>query len=207
VDPWNDLHSQLFVHARFLYDQHCYPEAFTGIQRGILRARGESHPDNSCLRQVQHDVGFADWRMFCHKVLLVLPPTDCVLGSWIARANEALAAIEKLGGCELKVKRRSPKCNYPDIPIAALFQESPDSVFRCDTIHGVKGATFEAVMVVLKRRTGSTQYYRTLLASKAFSDEEIRIVYVGLTRPRKLLVLCVPSADRDAWAHALGVVQ
>ena len=129
------------------------------------------------------------------------------MGAWIADANASLPAIEELADCKLKAKRASSKWNYPSISVAALFQKPAGAVARCDTVHGVKGATFEAVMLVLKRRAGSDRYYKTLLSSRAFSDEEMRTVYVGLTRPRRLLVLCVPTADRNAWAHALGVAE
>lgn len=38
------------------------------------------------------------------------------------------------------------------------------------------------------------------------SDEELRIVYVGLTRPRKILVIAVPSErDKIVWESRLGI--
>jgi DNA helicase-2/ATP-dependent DNA helicase PcrA len=208
ADPWNDQLTRFLVHARFLWDQGRYPEAFTEAERGLLSVlRGERYPDNLCLGRARDAEGFTKWRMFCHRILLVLPATDCSLGDWVAQANGVLSRIKELEGRQLKVKRGSNKCDYPSLLIGALFRAPADCVPLCDTVHGVKGATFEAVMVILKHKAGSGQSYVKLLANEAFSGEEMRIVYVGLTRPRRLLVLCVPSGDRDEWARALGLVE
>ena len=48
-------------------------------------------------------------------------------------------------------------------------------------------------------------YYTTLLKEGNYtSEEEIRNVYVAMTRPRKLLVLAVPNEkDKIAWKQVL----
>ena len=38
-------------------------------------------------------------------------------------------------------------------------------------------------------------------------SEEIRNVYVGITRPRKILVLAVPSDDKDIWMEYFGLLE
>jgi DNA helicase II / ATP-dependent DNA helicase PcrA len=69
----------------------------------------------------------------------------------------------------------------------------------------VKGETFEAVLVILKRK-GLGAYYKTLLQQKVSvrDSEELRIVYVGITRPRKLLMLAVPDLENESvWENKL----
>lgn len=76
---------------------------------------------------------------------------------------------------------------------------------RLGTIHSVKGETFEAVLVILRKK-GIGSYYKTLLKKKDSiqDNEELRIVYVGITRPRKLLVLAVPDEEnKSAWESKL----
>lgn len=69
------------------------------------------------------------------------------------------------------------------------------------TIHSVKVETFEAVLIFLKQRPSRGAYYRTLIGQGSYSDnEEMRIVNVGMTRPRKLLMLAVPGKDITAWS-------
>ena len=77
--------------------------------------------------------------------------------------------------------------------------------FRMGTIHSIKGETFEASLVLLKKK-GIGSYYKTLLNGnvKIEENEELRIVYVGITRPRRLLVIAVPDeANKVAWESKL----
>ncbi len=64
----------------------------------------------------------------------------------------------------------------------------------------MKGETFEAVLVILKNK-GIGKYYKTLIKENVGieDNEELRIVYVGVTRPKKLLVLAVPDNDKQSW--------
>ena len=72
-------------------------------------------------------------------------------------------------------------------------------------MHSVKGETFEAVLLILKTK-GIGSAYKTLL-NKNISisvSEELRIAYVGMTRPSKILVIAVPNDDnKDAWENKL----
>lgn len=72
------------------------------------------------------------------------------------------------------------------------------------TIHGIKGATFDAVLLFLKKKGASGVYYKTYVNSASASlkdanSEEMRIAYVAMTRPRKLLTVAVPEDDLLVW--------
>ena len=77
--------------------------------------------------------------------------------------------------------------------------------YTVGTVHSVKGETFEAMLLFLKTR-GIGKNYTTLIKEKARSDdeEELRIVYVGITRPRQLLLIAVPDQkNKIAWEERL----
>lgn len=79
--------------------------------------------------------------------------------------------------------------------------------YSVGTIHAVKGETYEAVLLFLKKK-GLGAYYTTMLQNNVslVDEEEMRIVYVGITRPRQLLVIAVPDeANRQAWKTKLGL--
>ena len=66
--------------------------------------------------------------------------------------------------------------------------------------------TCEAVLVILGKKGGLSKYYKTLLDQNVLIEqyEELRIVYVGMTRPRKILVLAVPDqTNKLAWEEKL----
>jgi superfamily I DNA/RNA helicase len=84
-------------------------------------------------------------------------------------------------------------------------KQATEKDYRIGTIHSIKGETFEAVLVILKQK-GIGSYYKIMLKKKVpISDnEELRIVYVGITRPRQLLVLAVPNEqNKTAWEAKL----
>lgn len=75
------------------------------------------------------------------------------------------------------------------------------------TIHSVKGMTLEAILVFLKKKSG-TKNYVTILEqtpeqNSIQDNEELRIVYVACTRPKKLLWLAVPIDDLECWRNKL----
>lgn len=81
--------------------------------------------------------------------------------------------------------------------------QSNDEPFY-STIHGVKGASFEAVLLFLKRKGSSGIQYNTYISDttkslKDGSTEEIRIAYVAVSRPRRLLMIAVPSDHYEVW--------
>ena len=68
-----------------------------------------------------------------------------------------------------------------------------------------KGETFEAVRLILKTK-GIGSAYKTLLNKNISisASEELRIAYVGMTRPSKILVIAVPNDDnKNAWENKL----
>jgi DNA helicase-2/ATP-dependent DNA helicase PcrA len=97
------------------------------------------------------------------------------------------------------------------ICIQKLFAGSEKALSNKDygigTVHSVKGETYEAVLLFLKKK-GLGQYYTTMLQNNAslIDEEEMRIVYVGITRPRRLLMIAVPDeVNRQAWTSKLGL--
>ena len=91
------------------------------------------------------------------------------------------------------------------LPVSSYFANDKVKVKFSDmtvgTIHSVKGETFESVLIFLKQRPSRGAFYRTLISQGSYADnEEMRIVYVGMTRPRRLLMLAVPGKDTAAWS-------
>lgn len=73
------------------------------------------------------------------------------------------------------------------------------------TVHSAKGEIFEAVMLVLKRNDRNRRNYANILKRNIEEDEELRILYVGMTRPRKLLILSVPHNAVSVWKQKFAL--
>lgn len=63
--------------------------------------------------------------------------------------------------------------------------------FTLSTIHGVKGESYDALMLVVENTRGATLTPK-FLAEGNLDDEKMRIAYVAMTRPKKLLVVAMP---------------
>jgi superfamily I DNA/RNA helicase len=77
--------------------------------------------------------------------------------------------------------------------------------YRWGTVHSVKGETFDAILLILKTK-GIGCAYKTLLNKSIpiSASEELRIAYVGMTRPSKVLVIAVPNEEnKNAWENKL----
>lgn len=79
------------------------------------------------------------------------------------------------------------------------------------TIHKVKGKSYDAVLLILKNRGVEKKFYKTLLDDNVslMESEELRIVYVGMSRAKKLLWIAVPEKSINSWENKFknGTIQ
>lgn len=67
------------------------------------------------------------------------------------------------------------------------------NLFRTTTIHGVKGETVEAVLLISSQDARSNGgFYSHWIREGAYDPEHIRFAYVACSRPRSLLVIATP---------------
>lgn len=65
----------------------------------------------------------------------------------------------------------------------------------------MKGQTFDGVLLILKKKDANSRYYTNLVNCEIQEHEELRVLYVAMTRPRKLLVLVVPNDHLANWEN------
>ena len=104
---------------------------------------------------------------------------------------------------ELPIKRNSGPYRHSELTFSELFA-TPDVVqenLACSlgTVHSAKGKTLDAVLLVLKKRAGRGKDYTNLFNCDILQNEELRVLYVAVTRARKLLILAVPDESVESW--------
>ena len=93
----------------------------------------------------------------------------------------------------IKIKSRDKSVPYfKNIPLQQYFEVKNQSDYTLSSIHGVKGETYDALILIVESRTGKT-ITPTLLNDGDLNQELMRIAYVAMTRPRKLLVVAMPN--------------
>jgi len=134
-----------------------------------------------------------------------IPETNCKLGNWVEITNTLLKDIEILNPLEIEIKGGIYKKIYNNLSFDELFKTESKQVkkeeYILGTIHSVKGETFEAVLLILKERTANNRKYVNLLSEDISNCEELRNIYVAITRPKKILVIAVPKKDKVGWEN------
>jgi superfamily I DNA/RNA helicase len=146
-------------------------------------------------KKVISSMGFVRFRTYVNDFAQELPSTN-ELGiiTWVGKVNQIFKLNLTLSK-ELK----------NDISISEIFRINMihnEKPYQLSNVHSVKGKTFEATLLFLKKK-GVGEYYKTLLKNGCTltMNEELRIIYVAITRPRKLLIMAVPDVDNEVWSN------
>ena len=200
--PWKNGHYGVrdIVYGKYLIDQGKFTEGLSLIEKGYYKTtKRVRYVSTSTMRKEIADVGFRRHREKMLAFISKLPSTNNTLFNWIAELQQE--------GINLTVE--SGKAN---VSIESLFRTSSQELQQerpyLRTIHSVKGMTLEAVLVFLSKKAGYMNYTTILNDSASYcitNNEELRIVYVACTRPKKLLWIAVPSDDIDCWRNKLSL--
>lgn len=146
------------------------------------------------------------------RLMGLLPVPSMPLPDWIAAGRTALASVVSA----LTGSPAHKPGNVLRTPTAAGQVTAMDvfgarvSALRAQTVHDVKGETRDAVLLVADRGRGRRQaeamtWTKALRGESLTEDEaeEIRIVFVGLTRARRYCALAVPDGTDPAAIAAL----
>ncbi|MCK5111817.1 MAG: ATP-dependent helicase [Arcobacteraceae bacterium] len=197
-----DYWTKDIVRGKYLYDNGDYITGFKTVKYGLIKFLSKSKSVTkevieSLLEDI--DMDLLRFRTEVYKFIDSLPDTRNIsIRDFITAINEnnegfnlALKEATSLTVCEL----------FRDI----TTQEHKNC--RIGTIHSVKGETFEATLLLLK--TGVSTHYTTMIKEGNYHlVEEMRNVYVAITRPRQLLVIAVPNEKHKiAWERVLNIEE
>jgi len=197
LSPWvaDDAITRDVAKAKFLIDNCRYKEGYRLLEKSFIKVVLSK---NQCLDEdIQariNEIGFIRHRKDVYKIASLLPPTKNVdIRTWITNAKCALK-----GFILFRINEDV------STPVRNLFQKEilvVSDEYRLGTVHSVKGETFDAVLLFLKQKGAKEKHYKTLLGNqtKTNKSEELRIVYVAITRPRKLLMIAVPNQCKSSW--------
>jgi DNA helicase II / ATP-dependent DNA helicase PcrA len=183
------------------------------IEEDILRLMGKFADGSTVARSAEQEGVDRRWlRRMALAVISAVPQicddTDAARAAWIERLRGAIAAAQ------IPCVDTSPARFYPaarNADWARCLQNAVDvAPTRWTTIHDAKGSQHEAVCVVVPPDRGQDGFTGEMVASweARHELESKRVVYVGVTRARKLLAVAVPRGVSDritAVLRAAGV--
>ncbi|HXA02084.1 MAG TPA: 3'-5' exonuclease, partial [Cytophagaceae bacterium] len=196
-----------FARGKFLYDKGDFKKGFKLIEKAIVKIYNNlSHCKEEDIDQIISQHGFTKFRSNVFNIIKLLPNTNIAIGAWVTEVNKNFTNANI--GKELQIENSGKNLSFQQ-----LFLNENDKAlnfnYRLGTVHSAKGETFEATLLILKSK-GIGKAYKTILRDNILisDSEELRIAYVGMTRPRKILVLAVPDAEnKQAWENKLTQPQ
>lgn len=210
--PWlkNFYHVKNIIKGKHMYEHGLLNKGYKLLEKsyfeGLIRPKNSMFYCNSqFIKSKIEQLGFKEYRKEIFKFINALPYTQSkTLNSWVEEANISLSTLK------INVKLNIDN-NFGDVLIDQYFGEGLNSdrlhPFYFGTVHSVKGKTFQAVLLLLGKKSVLKNYETILKAKtsdlKASDLEELRIVYVALSRPEILLKMVVPDADVSIWNSKL----
>jgi superfamily I DNA/RNA helicase len=208
--PWKSGHYHVkdISYGKYLVDNGKFEEGYKNLERGYHKYMNENnnHVSRQYIDKEIEKIGYKEYRNKVFSFIELLPTTtDVNLHEWIDAANKII--LSKGFSNKLIIDLNKPNKRFDEL--FGTLQITKDKDYFIGTIHSAKGKTFEAVLLVLGEKGGNS-CYRNMInlnqGKKGLSEkqkEELRSVYVAITRPRKILVIAVPEKDCDVWQKKL----
>jgi superfamily I DNA/RNA helicase len=194
------------VQGKYLYENGDSKKGFKYMEHGFHKASTQKpYLENNYIKTQIEKKGFAKYRGELFEFIDLLPTCKGKdLNTWI---TETKANLNGKHTFDLEINSTLGRH-----PIDYYFGDSDlpkdETKYHVGSIHSVKGETYEAVLLFIKKDSGCRTHYANIFnkyESQLTVDEkeELRIIYVGLTRARKILVVAVPNGCRDIWKDKL----
>jgi len=205
--PWKAgaFYLRDIVQGKYLMEQGDLKQGFKLIEQGFFKAKNNIvHVKREQVQNTIDEKGFVKYRTELFEFIDRLPSCDNTLKKWLSEVGNLFVKHQ------ITVDIKKNKCN---IYISQLFDLNKTSYlpYYHGTIHSAKGCTFEAVLLLFNKNAGNSNC-STLLKTDynkltAGQKEEVRNIYVAITRPRKILQIGVPEKDVDLWKKKLQIKE
>ncbi len=140
------------------------------------------------------------WKRKVIELSFKLKEKNIVLTEWISETEMLLKEIfvdyKNFLKVEIKLAIKKSDRKLPDFKKHKIneFFYTNNLEYIVSTIHGVKGCTFDAVLLIVNQNGKMTS---NIINQYPLGSEEIRNAYVAMTRPRKLLMVAIPNTVKD----------
>lgn len=211
-DLWQTTETRLMALATYLWHCASRKDAYAQCEKALFYimigdANGLSSDD---IRQtIGNTMEYSVWKQKVILLLSSLPKANLALKDWKSSLAAKIDELKRQGIISIsdsrnttdiiKLKTRvkvgkSFSTGFLDRPLSEFFEKRTTIGTTISSVHGVKGESFDATLLMVESNTGKT-ITPSLLNSGQLDDELMRIAYVAMTRPRKLLAVSIPKRN------------
>lgn len=205
VGLWKSKEIEFFAQSAYEWFAGSRKKAYELCQKAIYSmCIGELRDINISISvDIEALMPYESWRTKIIEVLIRLPNINTPINNWVANMKTILVETLPIIGLFMregnaidniiKIKSRDQKNpTFKIIPLHRFLESKNRTNHTLSSIHGVKGETYDALLLLVESRTGKT-ITPSFLNTGDLDTELMRIAYVAMTRPRKLLVVCMPN--------------
>ena len=209
-DLWQTTETRLLALATYLWHCASRKEAYAQCEKALFYimigdANGLSSDD---MRQaIENTVAYSVWKQKVISLLSSLPKANSAIKNWKKSLTVKIEELIQQGIISISLARNIKdiiklktrvkvgeifSTEFLDRPLQVYFEKRTTKGTTISSVHGVKGESFNATLLMVESSAGNT-INPSLLNYGQLDDELIRIAYVAMTRPRKLLVVSIPK--------------
>lgn len=202
TDIWNlnDSFSKDIIKGKYLIDNGDFQKGFKAIKHAFIkRALNIKTVTKNDLQSFleQKNLTLIEFRIKMKNIVDNLPDT------YNQKIIDFIQATSSIDGLNISSKDN-------DFKIEQLFRIEKSTYKNCNigTIHSVKGETYNAILLFLKKSGGQGSHYKTMINKNVsnLDEEELRNIYVAITRPKQLLMIAVPDEEnKKLWKNKLNI--
>lgn len=218
---WKSQEIEMFARSAYEWNFGSKKRAFALCEHAIYSMIiGELVNEHLIHDNVNNVVPYDTWKLKIIDILVSYPSLDITLSSWIEQFRCVLSQelksinLAPRKGKEIvtivKIKSRDTKQkDFKDKPIIIYLEKKIKEGYTRSSVHGVKGETYEALLLYVQSQKGNT-LTPSFLNKGSLKKELMRIAYVAMTRPRRLLIVAMPSRvtkveyarfSKDKWDY------
>ena len=201
---WKSAEIELYAKAAYEWKYGSRKKAYENTEKATYCMIFNEDTDKYMMQQkIREHTTEESWKDFIINILINMPDVDMEIAEWVKEFFTIFVDVCK--NCEykispnkeikdtFKIKRNDNKSpDFKKISLKKFFEKKNEEKYTRSSIHGVKGESYEAVLLHVKSRTGSTITPKLLMEGK-LEQELMRLAYVAMTRPRRLLMLAMPD--------------
>ena len=218
---WKTTETELLARASYEWLSGNRKKAYSFCENALFNLTIKRSEDMDI--SIEHDIcnimPYKQWKQFVVDTLVKLPSANEQCDQWVTSCRDVVSKSLAANNMKLinqdsitesiKIKARDAKNkDFKKQPIKNYFEVKSRNEYTYSSVHGVKGETFDALLLLVTKTSGST-LTPTFLAKGDTDKELMRIAYVAMTRPRKLLAVAMPKSKanlatrfpKDVWDY------
>lgn len=202
-DPWNNDLPYKLIEAKIHLESNEIKEAVRKVKRLLISLMNPGLDYSGLKSAEEENQSNHELHAVVFNLIRSLPSLNLSISQWTSDTQQHLKASLSLTTTpdfEIR-KKTSSKFDIKTLanPVNHYFKKATtDNNLPITTIHQVKGMTFDSVLLILsENNTAQNISLDHFAAPSDMPSEKQRLIYVGISRPRKLLCVGIPDTYND----------